>query len=363
MGNDRHGHALAPEIGHQIEHALHQFRIERARDFVKEDDFRIHGERAGDGDALLLSTGKAGRAVIPSPGKTHLRKAGLGNPPRFGFRHLLDLRQRQHDVFKRGVIRKEIEMLEHHADTATQAFRFHGQNALAIELDVATLRFDQPVEASEQCRLARAGRADDAGHGATSNIEIDAFQHLKIAIGHAEIADAEGAALEAGNNIAPRLRARRRFQLTDLDKAARRTGTATLTSKAQAGIDVVDEMRQRHGDDQIEDAGEQEGREIAGDDSLILANAKDLPLRDEQPEKIDQARILDVSDELIDERRQDPPHPLRDDDQPHPLPVAHAERAASLHLAALDTLNAGSEDLTDIGACNQAERDDPKRKG
>ena len=79
--------------------------------------------------------------------------------------------------------------------------------------------------------------------------------------------------------------------------------------------------------------------------------------------EIDKAGILDVADELVDQRRQNAADALRDHDQAHALAIAHAERPAGLHLAALDALDARAEDFADIGAGDQAERQDAERKG
>jgi len=59
------------------------FGIERSGGFVGEDDRRMVGERAGDGDALLLSTGKlrdlrAGAREVSSGGLRAVNAATRG---------------------------------------------------------------------------------------------------------------------------------------------------------------------------------------------------------------------------------------------------------------------------------------------
>ena len=122
-------------------------------------------------------------------------------------------------------------------------------------------------------------------------------------------------------------------------------------------------MGERHGEDEIEDAGQQQRRQVAGDHRLVLPHAKDLALGGEQAEEIDEARILDIADELVDQRRQNPADALRHDDEAHALPIAHRQRPARLHLAAIDALDAGAENLADIGAGDQAKRQDAERIG
>lgn len=76
-----------------------------------------------------------------------------------------------------------------------------------------------------------------------------------------------------------------------------------MFSEPQSRIDIIDEVGQRHRDDEVEDARQQQGRKIARDDSLILPDTEYLPLGGEQSQEVDKAGILDVSDELIDQRR------------------------------------------------------------
>ena len=132
---------------------------------------------------------------------------------------------------------------------------------------------------------------------------------------------------------------------------------------AQALVDVVDEMGQRHRDHEIEDAGQQQRRQIAGDDGLVLADTEQFALGGQQAEEVDEARILDVADELVHQRRQDAADALRDDHEAHALAVAHAERTGGVDLAALDALDAGAEDLADVGAGDQAEGQNAQRIG
>ena len=85
------------------------------------------------------------------------------------------------------------------------------------------------------------------------------------------------------------------------------------------------------------------------------------PTRADQ--EVDEARILDVADELVDQRRQNAADALRYHDQAHALAVAHAERPAGLHLPALDALDARAEDFADIGAGDKAKGENAERKG
>ncbi len=61
MRDDHHGDAGAGELAHDIEDLADHFRVEGRCRFVEEQDSRLHGERAGDRDALLLTARKLTR--------------------------------------------------------------------------------------------------------------------------------------------------------------------------------------------------------------------------------------------------------------------------------------------------------------
>ena len=53
-----HGHALAGEIDHHVEHFLDHFGVERRGRLVEQHRDRVHRQRARDRDALLLAAGQ-----------------------------------------------------------------------------------------------------------------------------------------------------------------------------------------------------------------------------------------------------------------------------------------------------------------
>ena len=61
MGDDDHGHAVARQIAHDFQHFVDHFRVQGRGRLVEEHDLGPHGERAGNGDALLLAAGKIRR--------------------------------------------------------------------------------------------------------------------------------------------------------------------------------------------------------------------------------------------------------------------------------------------------------------
>ncbi len=59
VGGEQHGHALLHQIAHDVQDLRDQLGIERRGDLVEQQHQRVHGERARDGDALLLPARQA----------------------------------------------------------------------------------------------------------------------------------------------------------------------------------------------------------------------------------------------------------------------------------------------------------------
>ena len=118
VGDADHRHAALGEADHDLEHFLDHLGVERGGGLVEQHDLRLHAERAGDGDALLLAAGKLARELlgllrnldaleVAHRGFLGLRLGDAAHPDR-GERQVLHDRQ----------VREEVEVLEHHADLA-----------------------------------------------------------------------------------------------------------------------------------------------------------------------------------------------------------------------------------------------------
>src|SRR5680860_610916 len=57
VSNDDHRHPFARESAHDVENLTNHLRVERRGRLVEQHQFRLHGQRSGDGDALLLASG------------------------------------------------------------------------------------------------------------------------------------------------------------------------------------------------------------------------------------------------------------------------------------------------------------------
>ena len=55
MGDAHHGHALAGQLDHDVQHFVDHFRVERRGWFIEQHGDRVHGPGPGNGDPLLLT--------------------------------------------------------------------------------------------------------------------------------------------------------------------------------------------------------------------------------------------------------------------------------------------------------------------
>src|SRR5262249_31956599 len=144
----------------------------------EQQDQRVHGERARDGDALLLA---AGEAVGGFP-RLFLETNALQQ--RQGF--FLRLRplpaeypdRRPPDVLDHAHMRKQIEALEDDADVAAKRVEVDAgaRHAIAMQADLAVLDGLEAVDAAQQRGFAAARRADEADDLMLVDIKAEATE-------------------------------------------------------------------------------------------------------------------------------------------------------------------------------------------
>ena len=80
-------------------------------------------------------------------------------------------------------IAEQVELLKDHADFGVVARHVDraGEDILAVVKDLSLVRRFQQVDAAQQRRFARTGRADDAGHFALVGGKIHALEHFMVA--------------------------------------------------------------------------------------------------------------------------------------------------------------------------------------
>ena len=115
---------LPGQLADDLEDLSRQLRVQRRCGLVKKENVRVHVQRPGDGDTLLLSAGELLGIIVLLALQSHLAKE------LFGF--LFDLRpvpllhmdRRVAQIFHDAVVREEIELLEDQAKIALDLSQF-----------------------------------------------------------------------------------------------------------------------------------------------------------------------------------------------------------------------------------------------
>ena len=151
---------------------------------VEQHHLRVHGQRAGDRDALLLAAGQLRRVLVglvgdARPGRAARRPrssaSALDLPrtligPSVTFSSIVLWAKRLNDW----------KTMPTSAAQPGQRLALVGQR-LAVEADRARVDRLQPVDRPAQRRLAGAGRADDHDDLAAVDLQVDVLQHVQVA--------------------------------------------------------------------------------------------------------------------------------------------------------------------------------------
>lgn len=162
MCNNNHCHTSVGQLTHDIQHLVHQLRIERARNFVKKHRFRMHGQGPRNGDSLLLATRKLLRILIGLFGQPYLLQEVPGYLLGLLSCKTLHMNRRFHYVLERGEVWKQVEVLKHHTYFFTHRHDPLGGILLQTPVDLiaigkfslyedaTALRYLQVVDAAQQ---------------------------------------------------------------------------------------------------------------------------------------------------------------------------------------------------------------------
>ena len=167
MRNRNHGFVFHHLIQALLDGGFH-FRIQRAGGFVEQQNRGIFQHHAGDGDALTLAAGKfyttlADVGVIAGTtfgiGKLRDKVGGFGTLG--SLYHFLFTRigAAVHDVVAYRTV-QQAGVLGDQTDLRAQAFLGDVVDVLAVDADVAALRFVKTQQQVHQSGLARAAAAD-----------------------------------------------------------------------------------------------------------------------------------------------------------------------------------------------------------
>ena len=182
MGNDSHGHAVFGQILDDVQYFADHFRVQGRRRFVKEHEFRLHGQGAGNGHTLLLAAGQGFRIGIFLIGQADFFQQLDSRLRRFFLAFTTGLHGRQDNVLQDRHVREEIEALEDHADFLADIVDALGiAHADAVDDDFPSRRLFQIIDAAQDRTLTRTGRADDDDDFFILNGQVDALEDVVLA--------------------------------------------------------------------------------------------------------------------------------------------------------------------------------------
>ena len=184
MGHVNRGNAdLFLDVADRPTHFHAQLGVEVRERLVHEQHARMHDNRTGQGDTLLLAPGQAfGQAVLivlNADGLEHL----IDPPLRIGWRHVAEL-QAVLDILAHGQMREDRIVLEDHADIAL--VRRNAVDDLIIETDVAGFDAVETGDHAQQGGLAAARGPQQGKKLAVLDIDgkIGNDRHGAILLGH-----------------------------------------------------------------------------------------------------------------------------------------------------------------------------------
>jgi len=194
--DDDHRHVFARQLLHDQIDLVDEFGIERRGGLVEQHDLRLHGQRPGDRHPLFLSAGEPGGIGIDLVREAHLVEHGQRKVARRRLGHALQFDGRDRNVVGDAEVRKQIEVLEHHAHLLAHLIDVTLERAPAeplvdlhaVKPDLAGIQRLQMVDRPQQGALARAARPDHGDDLATPDAEVDAAQNVEPAIGLARAA-------------------------------------------------------------------------------------------------------------------------------------------------------------------------------
>src|SRR5471030_409486 len=181
-----------------VERGLHDLlggAVDVRRGLVEQQDARRPGQRAGDGDQLLLA-GRQARAAFAQLRVVAVFQRGDEVVRVGGARRRFDLRLRQAaphvDVLARRGGQQE-GVLRHQAELGAELLVGDGVQRHAVDGDAAVARRIKAQQQRQQRRLAAAGVADDAVEGARRYRQRQIVQHrLAFDVGEVEVLDGDG---------------------------------------------------------------------------------------------------------------------------------------------------------------------------
>ena len=185
MRGDQHRGARAVDALEQVHDAAGGLGVEVARGLVAHQKRRAVDDGARDGDALLLAAGELVGHLVELLLQAD-QAQDLGDLRLDDVAALSDDLQRERDVLEDGLVRQQLEVLEHAADVAAQVRHApvaHRREVLARDVDMALRRLHLADEHADEGGLARARMTHQEDELAGVDLQRDIRQGGSVGLG------------------------------------------------------------------------------------------------------------------------------------------------------------------------------------
>ena len=125
MGHQYHGDACGGQPLNHVQHFLHHFRVKGRGRLIKQHHFRLHGQGTSNGYPLLLSAGEGAGIHILLFQHAYAVQQFLSLGDCLFLRHFLHGHGGVDHVLHHRFMRKQVEVLEYHADPLADNVGIH----------------------------------------------------------------------------------------------------------------------------------------------------------------------------------------------------------------------------------------------
>ena len=180
MGDGDHGHSVASQRFHNLQHLAHHLGVKRRGRLVKQHDLRVHAKGTHDGYSLLLAARELAGVSVSTVAESHL----IEQRQRLLACRLAGFPQQLHGsnghIAQDCHMGEQIKVLEHHAHTATVHIdvRTPCEDVFTLHIDLAPRGDLQKVQRAKQGGFTAARGADDDHHLAVVDAKIHTVQRL-----------------------------------------------------------------------------------------------------------------------------------------------------------------------------------------
>ena len=263
MRDHHHGHTLCRQLAHSLKHLAHNLGVKGAGGLVEQHDLGVHAQRAGDGDALLLTTGQLGYGGVGKICQANGLQMVHGGLLGLLLGSFFQRDRRQGAVVQHVHVVEQVESLEHHANVLAQLIHVHmvGGEVGPLEPHVAGVRRFKQIDAAQ--KGSNLPEPDAPMMVTTSPGIISRFTSRKTSRspkGFTQPLDAHhglsACAVCGGIDLCHGL------FLLHVDGLVRRAANLDR-GHFQAARQAVEQPRGKHGEAQVDDAGDKRGIKLA----------------------------------------------------------------------------------------------------